>query len=74
LASLIRSGEIPLAARLFRNSDAQSPNNAIAYNNLAGTLYQMGMADSAKILWEKALKIDPDNAQIRKNLEFVKNR
>jgi hypothetical protein len=32
------------------------------------------MADSAKVLWEKALKIDPTNAQIKKNLDFVKNR
>jgi tetratricopeptide (TPR) repeat protein len=64
----------PQAARCFEKALAQSPNNAIAYNNLAGTLYQMGMADSAKILWEKALKIDPDNSQIKKNLDFVKNR
>jgi tetratricopeptide (TPR) repeat protein len=64
----------PQAAQCFVKVLGQSPNNSIAYNNLAGTLYQMGMADSAKVLWEKALKIDPTNAQIKKNLDFVKNR
>jgi tetratricopeptide (TPR) repeat protein len=61
------------AAQCFSDVLKQSPNNAIAYNNLAGTVYQIGMADSAKTLWQKALKFDPGNAQIKKNLDFVKN-
>jgi tetratricopeptide (TPR) repeat protein len=63
----------PEAAQKFSRALMLAPENAIAYNNLAGTLYQMGQVDSAEILWEKALKLDRNSAQIKKNLDYIQN-
>jgi len=62
------------AAECFHKVLIQSPENAIAYNNLASIIYQMGMLDSALVLWSKGLKLDPSNQQIKNNYEFVKKQ
>jgi tetratricopeptide (TPR) repeat protein len=62
------------AARTFDKILQLWPDNAIVCNNLAGTLYQMGMTDSAIVLWEKAVRLNPGNQQFKSNLEFAKNK
>jgi hypothetical protein len=49
-----------------------SGGSGVAYNNLASVVYRKGLIDSAVVLWKKALIYDPENAQIKKNLDFIK--
>ena len=60
------------AADCFEKVIILSPDNGVLYNNLAGTLYQMGMIDSAEVLWNLAIKLDPTNKQIQTNLDYVR--
>jgi Flp pilus assembly protein TadD len=72
--SILTHAKFPHAAAIFERVRQLSPFNAVAYNNLAGTLYQMGKVDSAIVLWEKAIKLDPSNQQFKTNLEFAKKK
>jgi len=60
------------AYKLFSRVIDITGGNAVAYNNIASVVYRMGMVDSALVLWEKALKFDPENKQIRKNIDFIR--
>jgi Tfp pilus assembly protein PilF/4-amino-4-deoxy-L-arabinose transferase-like glycosyltransferase len=62
------------AARTFDRILQLWPDNAIVCNNLAGTIYQMGLIDSSITLWEKAVRLDPANPQFRNNLDFAKKK
>jgi tetratricopeptide (TPR) repeat protein len=62
------------AARTFARILQLWPDNAIVYNNLAGTIYQMGLIDSSIVLWEKAVQLNPDNPQFKKNLDFAREK
>ncbi len=62
------------ASRTFDRILQLWPDNAIVYNNLAGTIYQMGLIDSSIVLWEKAVRLDPSNPQFKNNLEFARKK
>lgn len=64
--------KFPEAAEMFARALATQGDNAVAFNNMAGAVYRQGKVDSAIVLWEMALMLDPGNAQIKKNLDFVK--
>ena len=48
------------------------PTYAAAYNNLAVAYEHEGQLDKARTAYDKALEIDPNNAQIRQNYELFK--
>jgi Tfp pilus assembly protein PilF len=48
------------------------PNYAAAYNDLAVAYEHEGQLDKARKAYEKALEIEPNNAQIRQNYELFK--
>jgi len=48
------------------------PTYAAAYNDLAIGYEHEGQLDKARQAYEKALEIDPNNAQIRQNFELFK--
>jgi Tfp pilus assembly protein PilF len=48
------------------------PGYAAAYNDLAVAYEHEGQLDKARKAYEKALEIEPSNAQIRQNYELFK--
>ncbi|HEX4347451.1 MAG TPA: tetratricopeptide repeat protein [Vicinamibacterales bacterium] len=48
------------------------PSYAAAFNDLAVAYEHEGQLAKAKVAYEKALKIDPNNIQIRQNYELFK--
>ena len=48
------------------------PTYSAAYNDLAVAYEHEGQLDKARQAYEKALEIDPNNAQIRQNYELFK--
>lgn len=48
------------------------PTYAAAYNDLAVAYEHEGQLDKARQAYEKAIEIEPDNAQIRQNYELFK--
>jgi len=48
------------------------PQYAEAYNDLAIGYEHEGQLDKARVAYEKALALDPNNAQIRQNYELFK--
>ena len=65
-------GKYDLAYDMFMRVIELTGGSGVAYNNLASVVYRQGLIDSAEILWQKALESDPQNAQIKKNLDFIK--
>jgi Tfp pilus assembly protein PilF len=48
------------------------PTYAAAYNDLAVAYEHEGQLDKARKAYDKAIEIEPDNAQIRQNYELFK--
>jgi len=48
------------------------PTYAAAYNDLAVAYEHEGQLDKARQAYEKAIEIEPDNAQIRQNYDLFK--
>jgi Tfp pilus assembly protein PilF len=65
-------GRYDQAYDMFLKVIELSGGSGVAYNNLASVVYRKGLIDSAVVLWKKALIYDPENAQIKKNLDFIK--
>ncbi|UCE64984.1 MAG: tetratricopeptide repeat protein [Candidatus Zixiibacteriota bacterium] len=65
-------GKFDKAIDMFNGIIELTGGGAVAYNNLASVVYRKGLVDSAEILWEKALKFEPGNIQIKKNLDFIR--
>jgi superkiller protein 3 len=71
--SHLRAGKLPQAEAAFRSAIEAKPTYVAAHNNLAITLERMGQrAEAIKIL-EKALKIAPDDPDVRANLERMRS-
>ena len=65
-------GKYKEASEIFERVIGLSGSGGVAYNNLAGVVYRQGLVDSAETLWEKAIKLDPENQQFKKNLDFIR--
>jgi protein O-mannosyl-transferase len=64
----------PLAIKLLEWSVKTSPENADYWSNLGGAYFTVNRFEDAKSAWEKALLIDPLNAEANKALPFVKQK
>ncbi len=69
----LKQNSLQLAEAAFKQSIAGDSRYLPAYNNLAVTLERLNRRKEAIALLEKALKIDPQNAEIKKNLERLKS-
>jgi len=65
-------GKYDQAYDMFMRVIELTGGSGIAYNNLASVVYRQGLIDSAEALWQKALIFDPQNTQIKKNLDFLR--
>jgi Flp pilus assembly protein TadD len=48
-------------------------NSALGWSNLGLALIRQGKKTEAREAWGRALKIDPKNQQIRKNLQAIED-
>jgi tetratricopeptide (TPR) repeat protein len=53
---------------LWRTTISKNPSSWIAHNNLGAALMRMGRRDEAIVHYQKALEIDPDDAEVNSNL------
>lgn len=63
-----------LAIDLYRQALARDGVSANVYYNLGNAYYRIDKLGSAVANYERALRLDPTDADARQNLEFVKNR
>lgn len=56
---------------VYKNTTELYPNDSRAYNNLATIEYAKGNYDAAKSYAQKALSIDPNNAEANANLGLI---
>jgi len=69
---MIRKKEYHKAIRHFRQAIKINSNHISAYNNLGNAYFIIGKRKEAKRIWEKILKIDPDNKIAQQGLEKIK--
>jgi Flp pilus assembly protein TadD len=62
------------AVRYWRSVLEQAPDSAAAHNNLAVALERQGAWDEAGREYETALRLDPENIEIKGNYESFRLR
>jgi tetratricopeptide (TPR) repeat protein len=67
----LERGDAPQAERLLRESLVYRPGRAETHNNLGIALAQQGRLNDAVLEWREALRIRPDFADARRNLEMA---
>jgi Flp pilus assembly protein TadD len=70
----IQRGSPVEGERLLRESLVYRPSRAETHNNLGIALAQQGRLNEAVIEWQAALKIDPNSADARRNLQMAARR
>lgn len=63
-----------LAINLYKESIKQEGRSTDVYYNLGNACYRADKLGAAVINYERALQIDPTNADARENLDFVKSK
>ncbi len=63
-----------LAERLYLESIKQDGTSSTIFYNLGNAYYRQGNLGKAIVNYERALKLDPTNADARDNLDFVKSK
>lgn len=63
-----------LAEQLYLESIKTDGSSSTIFYNLGNTYYRQGNLGKAIVNYERALKLDPTNADARDNLEFVKSK
>lgn len=66
--------DFPRAIELYRTALNQGEVSATLYYNLGNAYYRDGKLGRAVISYERALRLDPANADARANLAFVQTR
>jgi len=51
----------------FRQAERMEPENARAINNIAVALEALGKFDDALLAYQRALKVDPSNVEVKRN-------
>ena len=67
-----RTGDYAKAAELYESLVEQEPRVAVFYYNLANTYVRLGKLSRAILDYEKALRLDPRNGDIRENLRYTR--
>lgn len=66
-----RSGDPTHAAECFRKAKDLAPNDPVPHLQLAMLLESLGRRDEAKTIYEKTLKLQPDNPIALNNLAYM---
>ncbi|HOW87550.1 MAG TPA: tetratricopeptide repeat protein [Candidatus Omnitrophota bacterium] len=67
-----RTGDYAKASELYESLIAQEPRRAVFYYNLGNAYVRLGALSKAILNYEKALLLDPRNADIRANLNYAR--
>ena len=67
-----RTGDYANAAKLYESLVGQEPHVAVFYYDLANTYVRLGELSRAILNYEKALRLDPRNGDIRANLSHTR--
>ena len=67
-----RTGDHAKAAELYESLTEKNPRVAIFYYDLANAYVRLGKLSQAILNYEKALRLDPRNADIRENLRYTR--
>jgi tetratricopeptide (TPR) repeat protein len=67
-----RTGDFEKAAELYESLIAEEPRVAVFYYDLANTYVRLGKLSQAILNYEKALRLDPRNADVRENLRYTR--
>lgn len=68
------SGEFDKAIATFDRAISHYGTNTMLLNTVGECYFQKGDARAALAVWEKSLEINPDQPQIRKNVETLKEK
>lgn len=66
-----RTGDYAKAAEFYESLIAQEPRVAVFYYDLANAYVRLGKPSRAILNYEKALRLDPRNGDIRENLRYT---
>ncbi len=69
-----KSGELDKAIEIFDKTISHYGTNMNILNAVGECYFQKGDYRAALAVWEKSLEIDPDQPQIRKNVEALKEK
>ncbi len=72
--SAYMSDDFAVAVALYRQAIADEGPSAKLYYNLGNSYYRVGKPGEAVLAYERALRLDPTDADVRHNLEFVNSR
>jgi tetratricopeptide (TPR) repeat protein len=64
-----RLGRLKLAEEFLARAIAGLPDQAIMYDHLGDVYLQQGRPDDAIGQWREALRLDPDNDEVRRKLD-----
>ena len=67
-----RTGDHAKAAELYESLTEREPGVATFYYNLANTYVRLGKLSRAILNYEKALRLDPRNGDVRENLRYTR--
>ncbi len=67
-----RKSKYSEAAELYNSLSVKYPDQAVFLYNLANALHRQNQLGAAIVAYEQALSLDPRNADIRANLNFVR--
>ncbi len=72
--SAYTSDDFATAASLYLKAIDEEGPSAKLYYNLGNSYYRMGESGNAILSYERALRLDPTDEDVRNNLEFVNSR
>lgn len=72
--SAYTSDDFATAAALYKQVIATEGPSVKLYYNLGNSYYRMGESGNAILSYERALRLDPTDEDVRNNLEFVNSR
>ena len=72
--SAYQAEDYALAAQFYNQATTDDGTSSDLYYNLGNTYYRLGKNAQAILAYERALRLDPSNADARANLDYVNER